>query len=150
MSRDTSQTKFIHTAGGVVQYSPMAIQQPQHTSHQPQPRSWLLAWFFSPLIIPNEGSTARDHLTRDRTWMQWVTFPFLYLVYSTYQINHFLLPDSQIRLSSLLVVVSLVICVSFPGQSDDDDHHNERRDLEKFQNPVQSRFTLINWKTHSI
>lgn len=56
----------------------------------------------SRLIISNDGSTARDHLGRDRTWMQWI------------------------RLSTLLVLVSLTTSINFRIGSDSQDDHDHQ------------------------
>ncbi|OAV91146.1 hypothetical protein, variant [Puccinia triticina 1-1 BBBD Race 1] len=84
-----------------------------------KPDSPIHSWFSSPLIIPNDGSTARDHLGRDRTWMQWI------------------------RLSTLLVLVSLATCISFPSDSDEHDHGDPEDDKhsEEYLNPVQTKYS---------
>ncbi|PLW12649.1 hypothetical protein PCANC_04697 [Puccinia coronata f. sp. avenae] len=85
------------------------------------------SWLTSSLVIPNEGSTARDHLTRDRTWMQWI------------------------RLSSLLVMVSLATCITFPykhsaknDNDDDGDESQDERDLKDYRNPFAIAFLALS------
>ncbi|KAA1067535.1 hypothetical protein PGT21_008507 [Puccinia graminis f. sp. tritici] len=78
--------------------------------------------FGSSLVIPNEGSTARDHLGRDRTWMQWI------------------------RLSTLLVLVSLATCISFPFDFDDHDDETQKNNHHHRQhlNPFAVTFLVLS------
>ncbi|KAH9440984.1 hypothetical protein MJO29_015356 [Puccinia striiformis f. sp. tritici] len=75
----------------------------------PSVHSPLTSWpLNSPSIIPNEGSTARDHLGQDRTWLQWI------------------------RLSSLSLLVALATYLNFALTSEDDDDGDDDHGTKPF------------------